>query len=146
MLWWEYLVKDGIKQLALTRSKELKKQKMGRLNVLKLRQVNLTNKVNNMQIKHLAELKLVNLLISEWYKNESAAINLLSRSNDVNLNEKVRIYHHGQHQQFRKRSSILQLQTPAGIVSGHHDCAKALEDNVTDHLTNQADLDPPLCR
>ena len=95
-----------------------------------------------MQTNLLAELKLVNLLISEWYQNESAAINLLSRSNDLNLNEKVRIYHHGQHQQFRKRSSILQLQTPAGIVSGHLDCAKALEDNVTEHLTNHTNLNP----
>ena len=115
---------------------------MGKLNILKLRQVNLTNKVNNMQLNSLAELKLVNLLISEWYQNESSMIHLLSRSNDLNLNEKVRIYHHGQHQQFIKRSSILQLQTPAGLVSGHLDCAKALEDNVTDHLTNHADLDP----
>mgnify|MGYP002637546871 FL=1 len=131
LLWWEYLVKTGIKQLALARTKELKKQKMGKLNILKLRQVNLTQKVNNMQMNFLAELKLVNLLISEWYKNESSMIHLLSRSNDLNLNEKVRIYHHGQHQQFIKRSATLQLQTPAGIVTGHLECAKALEDNVT---------------
>ena len=85
---------------------------------------------------------MVNVLISEWYKNESAAIILLSRSNDLNLNEKVWVFHHGQHLQFRKRSSFLQLQTPAGIVTGHSDCAKALENNVTDHLLNQADLDP----
>ena len=64
--WWEYLVKTGIKQLALARTKELKKQRMGKLNILKLRQVNLTNKVNNMQLNLLAELKLVNLIISEW--------------------------------------------------------------------------------
>ena len=95
-----------------------------------------------MQLDLITELKLVNLLISEWYQQESSAIHLLSRSNDLNLNEKVRIYHHDQHQQFIKRSSILQLQTPAGLVSGHLECAKALEDNVTDHLTNEADLDP----
>ena len=101
LLWWEYLVKTGIKKLILSRSKELKKQRMGRLNILKLCQVNVTIKVNNMQIDLLVALKLINLLISEWYHNESAAINILSRSNDVNLNEKVRIYHYGQHQQFR---------------------------------------------
>ena len=66
----------------------------------------------------------------------------MSRSNDVNLNEKVRIYHHGQHLQFRKRSSILKLQTPQGIVEGHSECAKALESNVSDHLSNPALLDP----
>ena len=84
---------------------------------------------------------MVNISISEWYNNESDKIILLSRSNDLNLNEKVRVYHHGQHLQFRKRSSILQLQTPTGIVSGHKDCAEALENNVFIHLTNTADLD-----
>ena len=84
---------------------------------------------------------MVNILISEWYVNESNNIIILSRSNDMNLNEKVRVYHHGQHLQFRKRSSILQLQTPKGIVSGHSDCAEALENNVFNHLTNTADLD-----
>ena len=140
LTWWEILVKKGIKQLAITRSKEIKKQTIGRLNILKLRQANLTHKVNTGQIEFLAELKTVNILISEWYIAESNKIILLSRSNDVNLNEKVRVYHHGQHQQFRKRSSILQLQTPKGIVSGHNDCAEALETNVFNHLTNTADL------
>ena len=100
-----------------TRSKEIKKQNIGRLNILKLRQINLTHKVNKGQIELLAELKTVNISISEWYNNESDKIILLSRSNDLNSNEKVRVYHHGQHLQFRKRSSILQLQTPTGIVN-----------------------------
>ena len=64
------------------------------------------------------------------------------RSNDLNQNEKVRAYHHGQHQQFRKRSSILQLQTPTGLATGHTECAKALESNVLNHLLNPANLDP----
>ena len=66
----------------------------------------------------------------------------MSRSNDVNFNEKVRIYHHGQHLQFRKRSSILKLQTPKGIVEGHSECAKALKSNVSNHLSNPALLNP----
>ena len=55
LLWWEYLVKNGIKQLAITRSKEIKKQNMGRLNILKLWQINLTSKENNMKLNLLAE-------------------------------------------------------------------------------------------
>ena len=54
----------------------------------------------------------------------------------------IEVYHHSQHQQFRKRSSILKLQTPLGIVEGHNECAKVRETNVTDHLSNPAKLDP----
>ena len=142
LLWWEYLVKGGIKQIAIQRGKELKKLNLGRLNMLKLRQINLTSRVNSNVPNLLTELTMVNLLISEWYEQESSAITLMSRSKDLNLNEKVRIFHHGQHHQFRKRSSILKLQTPNGIVQGHEECARALENNVSMHLLNPADLNP----
>ena len=66
----------------------------------------------------------------------------MSRSEDLGLNEKVCIFHHSQHQQFRKRSSILKLSTPQGVVTGHDALALALESNVADHLLNQADLLP----
>ena len=66
----------------------------------------------------------------------------MSRSNNINVNKKVRVYHHGQHLQFCKRSSILKLQTPQGLAEGHDECAKALESNVYDHLSNPAPLDP----
>ena len=58
------------------------------------------------------------------------------------MNEKVRIYHHGLHAQFRKRSSITMLETETGIKNGHDECAKALEENVAKHLLNPAHLDP----
>ena len=114
LTWWEILVKKGIKQLAMTRSREIKKQTIGRLNILKLRQVNLTHKVNTGLIQFLAELKMVNILISEWYQNESNNIIVLSRSNDMNLNEKVRVYHHGQHLQFRKGPLSSNSRPPKG--------------------------------
>ena len=65
---------------------------------------------------------------------------MMARAHDTNLNEKVSIYHHGLHDQFRKRSSILKLETESGIKTGHDECAKALEDNVAAHLLNPADL------
>ena len=65
---------------------------------------------------------------------------MMARAHDTNPNEKVSIYHHGLHDQFRKRSSILQLKTESGIKTGHNECAKALEDNVAAHLLNPADL------
>ena len=87
---------------------------------------------------------MTNLLISRWYEKESEKINLMARSDDLNLSEKVRIYHYGQPKQFRKRSSILKLMTPVGLEEGHEACASALEANVNDHLLNPAQLEPSL--
>ena len=65
---------------------------------------------------------------------------MMARAHDTNLNEEVSIYHHGLHDQFRKRSSILKLETETGLKLGHDDYTKALEDNVATHLLNLADL------
>ena len=142
LMWWQLIVKKGIKEIAQVRGKELKKQRMGQLNLLNIRQAYLTEKVSCNQTNHLIELNVMNLKITEWYENESKAINLMARTQDTTMNEKVRIYHHGLHPQFRKRSSITRLETETGIKEGHNECAKALEDNVAKHLLNPAHLDP----
>ena len=80
--------------------------------------------------------------ISAWYGEESEKITLMSRSKDINLNEKVRVYHHSLHMQFRKRTSITKLESPQGIVRSHNACAAALEANVAAHLLHPAPLDP----
>ena len=110
--------------------------------MLKIKQAYLTLKINDIVQSSLTELTAINLKITNWYENKSSHIKLLSRSQDINLNESVRIYHYGLQIYFIKRSTIMKLQTPAGIVEGHHTCAAALEDNVADHLLNLALLDP----
>ena len=140
LVWWQYLVKGGIKHLAKIRGKELKKERLGKLNILKIRQAYLANKINVEYSPLLTQLMEIKLEISQWYENESRSIILESRARDINENEKVRIYHHGLHAKFLKKSSILRLQTTSGIVEGHDACTKALEDNVADHLLTPAPL------
>ena len=58
------------------------------------------------------------------------------------MNEKVRIYHHDLHRKHLKRSSILKLQTEAGLLEGHEQCSSYLEQQVADLLTHPGLLDP----
>ena len=136
------MFKGGVKYLAIQRGKEMKKDRLGILNMLKLKQAFFTSQVQGNIKNSLTKLSVINGKIANWYKSESEKISLMSRSEDLGLNEKVRIFHHSQHQQFRKRSYILKLSTPQGVVTGHDACALALESNVADHLFNQADLLP----
>ena len=144
LVWWEYMVKKGIKELAREKGIKIKKQRIGKLNMLKIKQAYFNTKVSSSlgDHKHLTDLMGVNITISKWYESESENINLFSRAQDINLNEKVRIFHHGLHKKCQKRSMIMQLSTPNGTVEGHSACAKALEDNVENHLLNPAPLDP----
>ena len=140
LTWWEVLVKPGIKKLAIQRSKEINRERRGELNLLLLRQAYLTRQIQQGNIGKLGELRTVQQAIQHWYERESEKIILQSRADDVNINEKVRIYHHDLHKKNMKRSSILKLQTERGLLEGHDLCASYLEDQVGDLLLHPAPL------
>ena len=136
--WWEILVKPGIKKLAIKRSKELNREKRGELNFL---QAYLARKLQCGDLGKYADLRCVQVEIESWYQKESEKILLQSRSDEVGMNEKVRIYHHDLHKKHLKRSSILKLQTETGLVEGHEECSNYLENQVADLLLHPALVD-----
>ena len=58
MVWWEMVVKPGIRKRGIKRSKELNMEKRESLNLLLLRQCYLTRKLQLGRTNHLSELKL----------------------------------------------------------------------------------------
>ena len=134
LLWWELVVKPGVRKLAIQRSKELKKEKRGELNILLIRQAFLGKKLLSGDFGQYAELRAVQVAIDEWYQKQSAKILLQSRSQEVSSSEKVRIFHHDLHKKHVKRSSILKLQSAEGLLEGHSECAAYLEDQVAQLL------------
>ena len=119
LIWWEKLVKPGIKKLAKTRGREMKKERRCQLNLLLVRQAYLTKKMQAGLTNRLTELKQVHLLIEAWYDQECAKIALQSRSDEIQQSEKIRIYHHELHQKLIKKSAILKLETDDGLLEGH---------------------------
>ena len=57
------------------------------------------------------------------------------------MNEKVRINHHDLHKKHEKCTSILNLQTEAGLLEGHEPCAQYMENEVGDLPLNPAQFD-----
>ena len=141
MLWWDLLVKPGIKKLLINRGKEIKQERLGALNLLMLRQSYLVRKVQSGEGDKLAELKLVQFNIQQWHTMECDKVKLQSRSEELSSPESVRIYHHELHSQHIKKSSILKLKTENEVLLGHEACTKYLEDAVADILTKPANLD-----
>ena len=141
--WWELVVKPGIKKLAIQRSKELNRDKRGQLNLLLIQQAYLANKLQQGEFHRLAELRFIQLEIVQWYRQESEKVLLQSRSDEISMNEKVRIYHHDLRKKHLKRSSILKLQTEHGLIEGHDQCAAYLEGQVGDLLLHPAPIDQP---
>ena len=77
--WWEIVVKPGVKQLAIQRSKEMNKTKRGEINLLFLRQAYLTKKIQQRDTGKLSELWAVHGLIEQWYSRETDRVKHQSR-------------------------------------------------------------------
>ena len=141
LFWWEKLVKPGIRKIAIQRSKEMNIARKEELNLLMLRQLFLTRKLQNGQVHRLGELQAVHLLIEEWYRMECKKVQHQARVEEFQSSEKSSIYHHELHKRTIKKTSILKLQTELGMIEGHADCAAYLEQSVKNLLLHPADLD-----
>ena len=139
--WWEFVVKPGVRKLAIKRSKEINQERRGLLNLLMLRQSYLSRRMQCGERHRLGELKDVHNQIQDWYQQEGEKLLLQTRNDEFNLNERTRLYHHELHKKQLKKTSILQLQTEHGLIEGHSACAEYLEKQVEDLLLQRHPLD-----
>ena len=135
------IVKPGIKKIAIERTKELQKEKRGRLNLLMAHQSFLTSKVQSGNFDKLRALRQTQIEVENWFEIEVEKVKHQSRVDDIQVSEKVRIYHHELHKKHCRRSSILKLQTENGLLEGHAKCAKYLENLTSKVLETPANLD-----
>ena len=135
MIWWEKIVKPGVKHLLIKRGKEINKEKRGILNLLLVKQAYYVRKVQSGDFERLRDLKTTQNKINMWYEEESKRIVIQSQLKEINENEKVRIFHHKIHQRKMKRSSILKLEiSDRETIVGHKKCADYLEKSVESML------------
>ena len=83
LTWWELVVKPGLRQIGLSRGKELKKEQKGELNILLIRQAYLVKNLGNEPSSSLilSSLHSVQSLIRAWYKERNKKIQQQSREN-----------------------------------------------------------------
>ena len=119
MSWWEHCVKPNIKRLAIKSSKEINKKRRARLNLLFLRQLHLTSRLQSGERQVLPELRSVQLEICQWYDEEAEKIKNQSKIEDFQTSEKIRIHHHEFHKKKIRNLNILTLMTEKGMLQGH---------------------------
>ena len=140
--WWEVVVKPGIRKLAMLRGKQMNKDSKEELNLLLVRQAYINKKVKLGDLSKFGEVQTIHHQIQAWYKKTCDKVKDQSRATEFQRSEKVTIYHHEIHQKIIKKSAILKLDTPVGLLEGHDKCSEYLESQVKDLLLNDAQLDP----
>jgi hypothetical protein len=116
LLWWEVVVKPGIRKLGMLRGEQMAKDSRSELNLLLVRQAYLNRKVKLGHTNNLAELRTVHSFIQQWYQKQCEKLKLESRASEFQESEKVTIYHHEIHKKLSRKSAILKLQTPDGLL------------------------------
>ena len=111
--------------------------------MLMLRQSYLARKLQCGDRFRLGELREVQNLIQEWYQEEGEKLILKTRTDEISVSESARLYHHELHKKQKqiKKTSILQLQTVAGLIEGHLACADYLEKQVEELLLQPHPVD-----
>ena len=99
-------------------------------------------KVKLGQFHLLGELHIVHRNIQRWYQRSCSKVKDQARVREFQANERVTIYHHEIHRKMIKKSCILKLETPQGLIEGHEKCSKFLEDDVKNLLLSDAGLLP----
>ena len=140
LVWWEHVVKPGVKKLAQRRARTMTRESKEELNLLRLRQGYLNRKLSQGEFWRMSELKAVHSDINEWYEKESKKIQFQSQVAEFQQSEQVRLYHHELHKTRIKKSSILKLDTSDGIIEGHSACAEYLDITVEKLLLHPAVL------
>ena len=138
--WWD-LVKKDVRGAAKEVKRERSRTKMATLNYLMLAQTYLSTKVSKGNLTMLPKLKEIQIKINAWFDDEAEKVKLHSKLNDIQESEKVRIFHHEKLYKTQKKCSILKLQTPEGIISGHQACANFLNNESQALLGLEAILD-----
>ena len=141
LTWWEALIKPGIRKLAIDRGKEINRDRRSFLNLLMLRQTFLIKRIHSGNLELLPALREVQVRIEDWFENELQKVKYQARVNDIQVSEKVRIFHHELHRKHVKRSAILKLDTEQGIIEGHKACSEHLQKAMATLLENPAELD-----
>ena len=82
LLWWEVVVKPGIKKLGVQRGKQMSKDSRAELNLFLVRQAYLNKKVKLGQTDLLVQLNNVHYLIQGWYEKQCEKIKIQSRKTE----------------------------------------------------------------
>ena len=140
LIWWEEIIKPGIKKLLQERGKEIRQERNGILNILLLKQTYLVKRIQqinrtvgserNGRSEVLAELREAQMEIENWYLKESERVIIQAKIHEIDSNEKVRIYHHENHRRHIRKSAINKLDTEQGILEGHDKCKTYLENKI----------------
>ena len=134
--WWEFMIKPGIRRIAIKYSRIINKRKNGRLNLLLLKQIHFCKMLRSGKNEFYVKLKSINLEIKNYYEEEAKSIQLLINMRDVSESEKTNIFHHSLHRKKIQKSAIIKIQEEGNIFLGHKACSDFIQNKVAELLEN----------
>ena len=147
--WWEEVVKKGIKDLALSREKELNLQRRRKLAGLQLRLSYHLKRLKVCQPENfnecLTKLECVKNEMQNFYQERAKIILSQNRAEVFDMSDSTKIYHYESLNKYVKKSEILKLEVDGEIFEGQAQVEKAINGFLEESLNKKFDLDLPVC-
>ena len=151
VFWWENVVKPGIRTLAITREKEINKQRRMELEALQMKLSFYVKKVRNSidndeEFVHmLAKYEDAKRNLQKFYHDRAKIILYQNKAEEFDMSDTTKIYHFESLNNYVKSSKIDKLEVDGKIFNGHENIENIINEKLTDTMSQKFSLDEEVC-
>ena len=147
--WWENIVKPGIKYIALSREKEINRQRRRKLAALQLR---LSFHLKTLKkcapedfVKCLTKLESVKAEMKLFYQERAKIILMQNRAEVFDMSDVTKLYHYESLNNYVTKSDIKKIDVDGHIYEGQNDIEKAINRSLEESMSETFKLDLAAC-
>ena len=147
--WWENIVKPGIKEIALSREKEINGQRRRKIAALQLRLSyhlrTLKNCTTEDFVECVSKLENVKAEIKLFYQERAKIILLQNRAEVFDMSDETKLYHYESLNNYVTKSEIKKIEVNGCIYEGQDEIENAINRSLEDSMSETFTLDLTAC-
>ena len=147
--WWENIVKPGIKDIALSREKEINEQRRRKIAALQLR---LTYHLRALKkcapqdfVQCVSKLENVKAEMKSFYHERAKIILMQNKSEVFDMSDETKLYHYQSLDNYVTKSEIKKIEIDGCIYEGQNDIENAINRSLEGSMSETFNLDLVAC-
>ena len=147
--WWENVVKPGIKEQALTREKEINKERRRKIAALQLRLSyhlrNLKKCSSEQFVECVSKLENVKAEMQSFYQKRAKIILMQNRAEIFDMTDATKLYHYESLDNYVLKSEIKKIEVNGCIYEGQMEVENAINQSLEESMSKKFTLDKEAC-
>ena len=147
--WWDHVVKPGIKEIALSREKEINMHRRRKIAALQLK---LSYHLRNLKkcgtedfVECVSKLDVIKAEIQKFYQERAKIILLQNRAEVFDMSDVTKLYHYESLNSYISKSEIKQLEVDGQIYVDQTEVENAINRSLENSMSQRFKLDYGSC-